>query len=343
MKKDPRTLVIFSAMCCAFTWAALGEGRPDSHPRILVTGLFAEEIEELRQENPRVDLVSVERDQVAQKVADADALIGNCSREAIQAGRKLRWIQVLSAGVDHCRSSELINSDITLTNCKIIMGPQIADHAMALLLGLTRSLREAFTNMSHEEWKYLRKPMVELRGKTALIIGLGGIGTQVAERAAAFGMRVLAVDPKDISFIKSVEMVSKPHMLRSLLPQADVVFMCAPHTPESEGMLGPEEFALMKQGTYFVNVSRGKTVQTEALVQALSEGRLAGAGLDVVDPEPLPEGHPLWKFSNVIITPHSAARSTAFLARRLELVKYNLKSFVEGRPFRNIVNKVKGY
>ena len=188
-----------------------------------------------------------------------------------------------------------------------------------------------------------RLPMIELRHKTMLIIGLGGIGSQVAQRAAAFGMRVLGVDPKDIPLSRDVEEVVVPDQLHRVLPEADVVVSCVPHTPASEGMLGPAEFAAMKEGVYVVNVSRGKVIQTGALLAALRSGKVRAAGLDVTDPEPLPAGHPLWKMDNVIITPHVATRSDRSGERLANLIRDNIERFVTGRPLRHVVDKASGY
>jgi hypothetical protein len=152
--------------------------------------------------------------------------------------------------------------------------------------------------------------LLELRGKTAVIIGVGGIGSQIAQRAHGFGMTVIGVDPKDIPLNPDISRVVSPDRVDTVLPLADVVFISAPHTPQSEGMIGPKQFELMKKGAYFIAVSRGKLYNTDALVKALDERRLAGAGLDVTNPEPLPKGHALWKFENVIITPHIATCRT---------------------------------
>ena len=324
--------------------SSAGLAQSDFHgPRILVTGLSAERVEELSRAVPEAELVSASGDDVAREVALADALIGTCDRAAIRAGKKLRWVQAGTAGVEQCMFPELVKSDIVLTNVKILQGPEIADHAMALLLTLTRNTNIAVLNREKERWGAEDYNPIELRGKTALVIGVGGVGTQVAERAAAFGMSILAVDPKDIPYMDSVEQVVKPDQLPRVLPEADVVFMCAPHTPKTEGMLGAEEFLLMKPGAYFINVSRGKTVQTDALVEALKSGHLAGAGLDVTDPEPLPKDHPLWDLSNVVLTPHVAWSSDQVWDRLMALFKENIRRFVEGLPLYNVVDKNKGY
>jgi phosphoglycerate dehydrogenase-like enzyme len=155
----------------------------------------------------------------------------------------------------------LKGTDVTLTNCKIVQGPPIADHAMALLLALTRDLDRTIPARTKE---VLPRDvgglfhLVELGGKTAVVVGVGGIGTQIAVRAHAFGMTVIGVDPKDIPFLPFISRVVKPEQIDKVLPLADVVFISAPHTPQSEGMIGPRQFEEMKRGTYFIAVSRGK-------------------------------------------------------------------------------------
>jgi len=176
-----------------------------------------------------------------------------------------------------------------------------------------------------------------------VVIGVGGIGSQIAQRAHAFGLTVIGVDPKDMPFNPYVSRMVYPDQLDTVLPQADVVFISAPLTPESEGMMGPRQFELLKTGAYFIVVSRGKLYDTGALVKALDSRRLAGAGLDVTNPEPLPKGHPLWRFENVIITPHIAGHSDNVEARRIALIKENIARFVNGQPLLNVVDKAKGY
>jgi len=312
--------------------------------RVLIVGVSEEQLAGLQKAVPQTDLFTAEGDELVAKVRDADALIGTCDPELVKRGKKLRWVQVGSAGVSYCMYPELVDSNIVLTNAKIIQGPEISDHAFALLLFLARNLGKAVVSMQAGEWNRQQSTdSVELRGKTALVIGLGGIGTQVAERASAFGMKVLGIDPKDISYINSVERVGKPDQLSSFLPSADVIFMCAPITPKSNLMLGSKEFSLMKQGAFFINVSRGKIVDTQALVEALRSGHLAGAGLDVTEPEPLPKDHPLWTLENVIITPHVAGQSDGITQRRMELFEENLRRFEQSLPLRNVVDKQRGY
>jgi phosphoglycerate dehydrogenase-like enzyme len=320
-----------------------------SGPKILVAGVPEADLAELRKAAPRANLVRVadQKDALAQ-VGDADAVINLCSRDLVRTGKKLRWVQVGSAGVENCVFPEMVQSNITLTNAKVIQGPEIADHAMALLLSLTRKISELVLRKSREDWplrEYQQpdKRPIELNGRTALIIGLGGIGTQIAQRAAAFGMTVIGVDPKEIPMMSFVKASYPPDRLPDLLPEADVVFMSAPLTPQTQKMLGAEQFRRMKRGAYFIAVSRGRTYDAAALVKALDEKHLAGAGLDVTDPEPLPKGHPLWKFDNVVITPHLAGTSDKFRDRQMALFRENIRRFSEGLPLINVVDKQKGY
>ncbi len=314
--------------------------------KILVREYLSQELSALTDLFPQLELITAANSrQMVEKVSGCAAVIGSVNSEVVRAGNTLEWVQVLSAGVEgYVNIPELVESNIVLTNGKIIQGPEIADHAMALLLTLTRNLKQFNERMNEAEWGGAPElPMVELRGKTALIIGLGGIGTQVAERAEAFGMNVIAVDPKDIPLSRTTDYVGKPDELDNLLPVADVVISCVPRTPQTEDMLNSRQFDLMKDGVYIINISRGRIINTDALVAALRSGKVRGAGLDVTDPEPLPEGHPLWSMPNVIITPHVAGSSDQIGDRRMELIKDNIARFLTDRPLRNVVDKEKGY
>ncbi|MGI8746583.1 MAG: D-2-hydroxyacid dehydrogenase [Bryobacteraceae bacterium] len=310
--------------------------------KIVVVGM-SDALPAFQSVSPNVTVVAGDRAKLVEQVADADAIFGTISPELFRAAKKLKWVQIYSAGVETYRFPEFTNSNVTLTNCKIIQGPEIADHAFALLLSLTRQLNQLIPAKSKEEWPRGEYHPVELRGKKAVVIGVGGIGSQIAQRANAFGMTVIGVDPKDMPLNPYVSRMVTPDRLDTVLPSADVVFVSAPHTPQSEGMLGPKQFEEMKKGAYFIAVSRGKLYNTEALVKALDEQRLAGAGLDVTNPEPLPKGHALWKFPNVVITPHIAGQSDGIHARQVELMKENIARFEKGEPLLNVVDKVKGY
>jgi phosphoglycerate dehydrogenase-like enzyme len=338
-----RIAIVCAALCIVCSSSAYAE-----KIRILVSSYFAEELADLSETYPNLELVvASSREEVEFYVPSCEAVVGVWSSyaPALVAGiDNLRWIQSSSAGVEgFLREQGIADSDVVLTNAKIIQGPEIGDHAMALLLNLTRDIKGFNEKMAVGWNRSSRLPMIELRGKTMLILGLGGIGSQVAERAAAFGMRIVAVDPKDIPYWSAVSYIGKPDELDALIPEADVIVSCVPHTPATDKMLGAKQFELMKEESYVINISRGKIIDTDALVAALQSGKLAGAGLDVTDPEPLPPDHPLWQMPNVTITPHIAGASDQIGERRLQLFRDNIARYVQGLPLKNVVSKKAGF
>jgi len=333
-------LAIMLALCAFMLTAQL--------KKILVMGASPEIVKDLQSAaGSGGTVVPVTNQTIAKEIADADALIGTITPEWVRAGKKLKWVQIRSAGSEgvlHLSSStDLRDSQIVLTNNQIVQGPEIADHAMAMLLSLTRKLPHYAANKQKEFWERGGFDGIELQTKNAVIIGVGGIGMQIAQRAWAHGMNVVGVDPEDIPYSPFIKNVVKPDRLDEVIPTADVVFVSAPHTPESHKMVGPKQFDMMKKNSYFIAVSRGGLYDLDALVKALDSKRLAGAGVDVTDPEPLPAGHPLWKFPNAIITPHIAGRSDLDAGRMNATIRENVKRFVEGKPLINVVDKRKGY
>jgi phosphoglycerate dehydrogenase-like enzyme len=302
------------------------------------------ELAGFRQAAPSLNIVLAEgRDRILAEVADADGIIGSINPQILKAAKNLKWVQVPVAGVESILTPELRDSNIILTNCKIAQGPEIGDHAMAMLLALTRDLHLIIPRRVKEEWPRDTYHPIELLGRRAVIIGVGGLGTNIAARAKAFGMYVTALDPREIVPSPLVDRWFPPDRLDEVLPDADVVFVSAPDTPASENMMGQKQFDLMKKGSYFIAVSRGRLYNMDALVGALKSGKLAGAGVDVTNPEPLPPGHPLWKFENVIITPHIAGRSDGEHARYMAIFRENLRRFANNEPLINVVDKQKGY
>lgn len=316
--------------------------------KIVVEGndpILLQELNSVSSSKARI--VPVTSQNVMSEIADADAFVGNITPDEVRAGKKLKWVHVMSAGVERVLfmsgANDLRDSDIVLTNNKIVQGPEIADHAMAMLLALSRDLPSFWANKQSETWQPRPYKGIELSGKTAVIIGQGGIGNQIATRAWGFGMTCIGVDPEDKPFSPFVKKTVKPDQLDSVLPEADVVFISAPLTAQSRKMVGARQFELMKRGAFFIAVSRGGIYDMNGLVKALDEKRLAGAGVDVMDPEPLPKGHPLWKFQNAIITPHIAGRSDKDHGRMVGTARENLARFLDGRPLVNVVDKQKGY
>ena len=344
--KSPFSRIAFLA--CVVPALAFAQATLPSKKVVFMSAmrLGENEIRELRQAAPSLNIVFPAKEQLMTELADADAVIGGLTREQFLAAKKLKWMQITSAGVENYLSiPEIKNSQVTMTNMKIVQGVEIADHALGLLLALTRRLDVAIKDRETENWRTLQQygPPLELRDKTCVIVGVGGIGTQIAIRAKAFGMTVIGVDPKDIPYAPFLDRTVWPDRLETVLPEADVVFISAPHTPQTEGMIKAPQFAKMKKGVLFIAVSRGKIYDAMALADAIKSGHVAAAGLDVTDPEPLPKGHPLWKTGRVIITPHIAGRSDGEGPRYFEIYKDNLVRFAKGEPLRHTVDKEKGY
>ena len=294
------------------------------------------------------DIVVVRsRAEFTREVGDADAIIGGITKEDFPAAKKLKWVQAISAGVEaYSFWPEFVKSDVQLTNCKVVQGPTIADHAFAMLLALTRGLNEYIPNRTKRQWgnrTNAPENMTELPGMTAVIVGAGGIGTQIAQRANGFGMKVIGVDPRDMPVSNFFSEIVPPDRLDEVLPKADVVFISAPLTPQSERMIASRQFDLMKQGAYFIAVSRGRLYDKQALVKALDSKKLSGAGLDVTDPEPLPAEDSLWNFPNVVITPHVASAAEGSNQRRISVIEDNIRRFAHGAALTHVVDKAKGY
>jgi phosphoglycerate dehydrogenase-like enzyme len=346
---NPSIVLRAVLFCTVLPVLAFGQASLPSKKVVFTSNqrLSESDIRELKLAAPSLNIVFPARDALNKEIVDADAIVGGINREQFLSAKKLKWVQITSAGVENYLTNipELKNSPVTITNMKIVQGVEIADHALALLLGLTRRLDVAIKDRETETWRTLAQygPPLELQGKTAVIVGVGGIGTQIAVRAKAFGMTVIGVDPKDIPYAPFLDRTVWPDRLDTVLPEADVVFISAPHTPETERMIKAEQFAKMKKGVLFIAVSRGKLYDNMALVEALKSGHVAGAGLDVTEPEPLPKGHPLWKTGRVIITPHIAGRSDGEGPRYFEIYKDNLIRFAKGEPLRHTVDKQKGY
>ncbi|KZX51272.1 hypothetical protein A3709_10620 [Halioglobus sp. HI00S01] len=290
-------------------------------------------------------LVFATRDTLTRELADADAVIGFCSLDLIQAATdKLLWVHNISAGVDRCPMDAF--DQRVLTNSKRLMGPAIAEHTIAMLMALTRNLPLLINAQQTGEWlggPARNMPFGELRGKTLLVVGLGGIGTEIARRAHALGMNVTATRNSSRSGPDFVSYVGLADELHKLAGEADVVVNALPLTTSTTGLFDEEFFNATKSGTIFLSIGRGKSTVTDDLMAALTSGQIYAAGLDVTDPEPLPADHPLWKMDNVIITPHLSASGAGTVQRVSALTVENLRRYVAGEPLLNKVNTQAGY
>jgi phosphoglycerate dehydrogenase-like enzyme len=323
--------------------------RPSGTLTYFAGPLDPEQLDELAKLAPNVRVVAgLSREQALERAAEAHGIEARfAAPEFLSRATNLVWVQAMSAGVDRYMGlAPLVeNERIVLTNQRGAHGPAIADHCFAMLLTLTRDLR--FFADQQREQKWAREGSgtqpFALEGRTMFVVGLGGIGTEVAERAHGFGMRVIATRRSGSDNPAFVERVGKPEELLAMLPEADVVALCVPLTPETESLFDARAFAALKPGAILINIARGKVVDTQALLEALDSGRLGGACLDVTEPEPLPADHPLWRAKNVVITPHVAADAELTFERTWSLLCENVRRFGAGEPLLNVVDKRAGY
>jgi phosphoglycerate dehydrogenase-like enzyme len=283
--------------------------------------------------------------------ANADVIVGLtsfpgiCEPEIINNAKELRWILSMSAGVERCMAVPAVESrNLLVTNARAVESSTIGEHAVALAMALARGIDRFVADTKQGQWKRESGARMQvLTGKTMLVVGLGGIGTEVASRAHGLGMKVIATRNSGRTGPEYVSYVGLPSELLTLAKDADVIVNTAPLTTETKGLFNATFFATLKPSAYFINVARGGSVVTADLQKALEEGLLAGAGLDVVDPEPLPADHPLWKAPNLIITPHISARSDLQGEQRWILARENLKRYIAGGKMLSEVDLKRDY
>jgi phosphoglycerate dehydrogenase-like enzyme len=285
------------------------------------------------------------------ETADADVIVGFnpeiCSARIIDNAKQLRWIVSLAAGVELCMAVPGVRArNLLLTNMRGVDSAAIAEHAVALMMAVAHGLEVFAVDTSKGVWSGehgATTPIQTLDGKTVLVVGLGGIGTEVALRAHGLGMKVVATRDNDRNKPDFVSYVGLPDEMLTLAKTADVIVNAVPLTPQTTGMYDAKFFAALKPTAYFINVARGASAVTPALVSALNEHRLAGAGLDVVDPEPLPPDNPLWHAPHVLITPHISSRSDLPGEARWTLLIENVRRYVNGEKMLSVVDLTKGY
>jgi phosphoglycerate dehydrogenase-like enzyme len=304
----------------------------------------------LQQEFPQLRIAVARTEQAfLHELPDCEILVAmKIKPEQFSLCRKLRWIHSPMAGVTSLLVPALVSSDVIVTNGRTVHSVPVAEQALALLFALARRLPAClrFQAKHHwaqdDFWQEGSKPF-ELQGKTLGLVGLGAIGQELAPRARALGMRVLAVRRNPAQGGEIVDRVYASSALHEMLPEADFVVLVLPDTPENRHIIGAPEFAKMKRSAYLINMARGSLVDSYALFHALRNNVIAGAGLDVTDPEPLPPEHPLWKLPNVLITPHLGGASDRFWERQSALLRENLRRYLGGSPLVNVVEKQRGY
>lgn len=293
--------------------------------------------------DPRVRVtLAAAQSQGAADISAAEVMVGwKIPREAIQRATGLRWIHSTAAGVDEILYPEVYEREFVITASNGIHLPLI-EHVFAFILAFERRLHIAMRQQLQRRWERTRTLGGEVAGKTLGILGLGTIGREIARKAQAFDLRVIGTK-RTPAPIPGVENVLAPEGLPEVLSQSDIVVVALPLTAHTRGLMGEREFRMMKPTALFINIGRGPIVQEAALVRALREGWIAGAGLDVFEREPLPADNALYDFENVMITPHVSGASPRYMDRAVPLFCDNLKRYLRGEPLLNVVDKERGY
>ncbi len=297
-------------------------------------------IERIAAAVPEAEIIDAGQERVAEELFEADIYCGHAKVPidwdgVVRRGR-LRWIQSSAAGMDHCLVPSVIESDIAVSSASGVLADQVAEHTIALLTGWCRGLPTFFRAQAKRE--FIRRPTRDLTRSTVGIVGLGGVGRRLAELLAPFQVRILATDMFLVDKPEWVEELWPADRLEDLLPEADYLVLCLPLNDSTRGLIDAAALSKLKPGAVLANVARGPVVITADLIDALSAGRLAGAVMDVTDPEPLPPASRLWEFPNVIITPHVGGQSGWRIDQMTELFCRNLRRWREGRPLINFLS-----
>jgi phosphoglycerate dehydrogenase-like enzyme len=343
--------------------------------RRLLLGLFHEteawripdpEVERLRAEFPDLEIARAgSKEELAERAPEAEILFSWAPGEAVVArAPRLRWVHAPAAGVGAFLTPTVLRRGVTLTNSRGVHAIPIAEHTLGMLVALARDFRGAIRDqlegrLDRERWWIGSGRPVDLRGRTLGLFGYGAIGREIARRALAFGMRVIAVRRHpaaalawDSALLRALDLPAEEPLLDAvygtgdltrMLGEADAVVVAAALTPETEGVFDAAAFGAMKRGAWFLNVARGKIVRERELIQALREGRVGAAALDVFETEPLPGNSELYRLENVILTPHVSGNSNGFWTRAMALFRENLRRDREGRPLLNQVDLTRGY
>jgi phosphoglycerate dehydrogenase-like enzyme len=310
---------------------------------VLVTGQFSpENIELMRQAAPSVDLRFVPRLVDGDDgLADVEAIAGTIKATHLARASRLKWVHSWAAGADNDLFPEMLESPVVLTSSAGNGAIPLAEHSLLLMLMLNRDVPRWMRAQTERKWERFTHP--ELNGLTVGIFGLGNSGSDLALKAKAFHMRVLGLRRNAERPVPGVDRMFSIDQLQPFLAESDFVVVTTPSTPETLGMFDAAAFKAMKRSAYFICISRGGIAVDDALLEALREGWIAGAGLDAHGVEPLPPDSPFWSLPNVLVTPHNGATTPATAQRSVEIFIDNLQRYVAGQPLRNIVDKSAGY
>lgn len=313
---------------------------------VLCYPLEPDHVRQIQMAAPEAEVVDAGQEGIPAEILSADVFCGHAKvhplpwAEVVRQGR-LQWIQSSAAGMDHCLTPEVIASNIPVTSASGLFADQVAEQTMALLTGIIRGLPTFFPAQQRRE--FIRRPTRDLHESTVGIVGFGGNGRRIAEVLAPFRVRIIATDMFPVRKPDHVDQLLPSDGLPKLLQQSDVVILCVPLNQQTHGMIAAKQFSQMKPESILINVARGPCVIESDLVAALKSGRLAGAGLDVTEIEPLPESSELWDLPNVIITPHVGAQSASRVDDTTQFFCRNLQRFLKHQPLLNLVDKQLGF
>jgi len=284
------------------------------------------------------------REELNTMLAEAEVVYGLfLPKDLLSRSPKLKWMQTMSAGVDRFAGTDIWKSQVTITGVSGIHATPIGEFVIMFMLMFAKRAPTSFQMKQRREWK--RYMPTVLRSKTAGIVGLGSIGREVARLSKAFGMRVMATRRSATKETRAryIDTLLPANKLKQMLAESDYVVISTPLTHETRGLIGEEELRAMKSTAYIINISRGGLIDEKALIQALQEKWIAGAGLDVTATEPLPTDSPLWDFDNVILSPHVSGGMENYVARATDVFCENLRRYINGKRLLNIIDKKKGY
>jgi phosphoglycerate dehydrogenase-like enzyme len=327
-------------------------GQPADSIKIVTTYKFEpNEVEKIVSASPvKVEIrMCNSPEEFRREVRDAEVVYGGMRAADLDYAPKLKWIQSGGAGVEGMEERMRKHPSV-MTNYARTFAPGISETAMGLLLCLTRGIAKYYMPQFYKNKTMIPAGTVksdhhtELVGRTMGIVGMGGIGTAIARRAHyGFDMRIIGIDAKPIPKLDFVTELHDPTYFMKMVPQVDVLVAAAPHTPKTERMFNETVFRSMKKTAHFLAMSRGMLFDDMALVKALKEGWIAGAGLDVFPKEPVPEGHPIFDCPNVVMSAHSSGWSPDRQVRLIDLFADNVRRFAMGLPLINVVDKEAGY
>lgn len=303
------------------------------------------QIKQIQEAAPSAAIINAGQEGISSAILQADIFCGHAKvpvpwDDVVRQGR-LKWIQSSAAGLDHCLVPPVIASDIPVTSASGLFANQVAEQTMALLYGVVRSIPVFARATAAKE--FIRRPTDDLHGKTIGIVGFGGNGKRIAECLAPLGNRMIATDYWQRPCPEYIDEMWTSDKLPQLLQQSDVVILAVPLNDQTYYLMGAQQFAQMKKGSYLINVARGPVVDESALIAVLQSGHLRGAGLDVTEIEPLPESSPLWEMPNVMITPHVGAQSAQRVPDTVDFFCENLRRFQQGQTLMNLVEKPLGF